>query len=89
MSPERELYELSVLPWRLMADSFLVILAAGSAALPDATRLRVLGVGVGDSCCCWGCGRSRAACAGGPDGYFIEAGRRDRCTWGGAGRERG
>ena len=45
MSPERELHELSVLPWRLTVVSFLVILAAGSAALPDATRLRVVGVG--------------------------------------------
>lgn len=40
VSPERELHELSVLPWRLAVASFLVILAAGSGALPDATRLR-------------------------------------------------
>lgn len=54
VSPERELHELSVLPWRSMVVSFFVILATGSAALPDAKRLRVVSVGAavgaGDSC---------------------------------------
>jgi hypothetical protein len=67
VSPERELHELSVLPWRLTVVSFLVILAAGSAALPDATRLRVVGVGAAvgaGASCCWGRGRGLLAQVG-------------------------
>ena len=93
----RALHELSVLPWRLALVSFLVILAAGAAALPDATRLWVV-------CGCasvrgYGGGAggvwlleplSRAACAGGP--RTAASSTRDAatmCTWGGAGRGRG
>lgn len=58
VSPERELQELSMLPWRSIVVSFFVILATGFGALPDATRLRVVGVGaaVGVGNSCWGGG---------------------------------
>ena len=80
VSPVRELHELSVLPWRLLLVSSLVILAAGSAAQPDATRLRVVGVGaaVDAADSCWSRSLSRAACAGGP--RTAASSRRDAAT---------
>lgn len=85
VSPERELHELSMLPWRSTVVSFLVMVAAGSAALPDAMRLRVVGVGAAVRAAMAAGVVVEAACAGGPrtaDAVTV-------CTWGGAGRERG
>lgn len=85
VSPERELHELSMLPWRSTVVSFLVMVAAGSAALPDAMRLRVVGVGAAVRAAMAAGVVVEAACAGGP----RTADAVTMCTWGGAGRERG